>query len=919
MTTREEYERAAATGDIDAMHDFGQHLERSTPPDIAGAQDWYGRAAAGGHRCAMNDLGRLAERADPPDPATAREWYERGATAGDAAAMYNLAGLLADRTTPPDPAGARPWYERAAAAEYTDAYFALAYLLAERLNPPDPAAAVRWYQKAAEHGDSAAMYNVGQLYRFTLQPPDQVTARRWYERAAAEGYTNALFTLGLMSEADNDIPDAILWYEKAAAKGHAGAMNNLGTLIEAKVHTPNPPAATEWYERAALADNPNAKTNLARLRGGSDTAPSAPPGLERTVLPDTVLRANGAVHLKSVAPTSGIATALDALVEDTPYRHNPFRLAGLRTDADSRQVRKRVTELEAAEKLGAPLTRPAALPVTPPPDAADVKAALNRLREPVNRLVQEVFWLWPCTDGDPALTALSQGEADTAERIWLDRISRDAIAVHNIAVLRHIQGLETPRGRSAETWLDALTAWDSALADDSVWNRLRERASHIDDRRLDASAVADLRGALPAMLLRIQAALIVRAAVDDDFATADLHIDVLDRFADQVRTRPGAFDTPTIDEARGWAIRKLAARLKSIADEAHRAGSQRPAEASQAAARMLDRARVPLRVIDRLRPPTDPLGAGAHDDIVGTAIFCDIQHYNESRDVAASVAMLERLGPIATTAAIRDRLTSEWAATSVLQVDKFCAEARAGAEGNRKNGLQAARDLLDRTRLPLARIRAGNDPGGERIARAQDHIATTATSCAVAYCNDTGDLESTRQVLEHIRPLPVGAEASTFVGEQITVLADMLRERNEAHRLRNTCWFCQAQPATQGQHYPFGLHRDVTYSGNTKRWRTLTVEVPRCAACRQAHLPEETKRTNLNRVGAVGYLAAFITFFIGLGTHPVFIVTAICLVVAIGTSLALHSMGHQIRDRALIYPPLSELRTEGWKLGERPT
>ncbi len=900
------------------MHDFGQYLERSTPPDVPGALNWYGRAAAGGHRCAMNDLGRLAEAENPPDLRSAREWYERGAIAGDATAMYNMGGLLADRTTPPDPAGARPWYERAAAAQYKDAYFKLAYLLAERLDPPDPAAARNWYEKAAEHGDSIAMYNIGQLYRYTLEPKDLVAARHWYERAAAGGYTNAKFTLGLMAEADGDLPAAILWYEKAAADGHAGAMNNLGTLFEVKVDKPNLPAATDWYERAALAGNPNAKTNLTRLRGSGDATPERP-SAERTVLPDSVVRPTGTVRPKPATDASGIATALDALIEDTPYRHNPFRLAGLATDADSRQVRKRVTELEAAEKLGAPLSRSTALAVSPPPDAADVKAALNRLREPVNRLVQELFWLWPCTDGDPALAALSRDDVATAERIWLDRMGQDAIAAHNIAVLRHIQGLETPRGQAAETWLDALTAWGSAVGDDAVWNHLRDRASHIDDRRMDAAAVEELRGALPGMLLRIHASLIVNATAEDDFAAADLHVAVLDRFAEQVSAHPGAFDAGTIDDARGWAIRKLAARLKSIADEAHRAGSQRPAGAAQAVDRMLDRARVPLRVIDRLRPPTDPLGAGAHDDIVGTAIFCDIQHYNEVRDIASSVAMLERLGPIATTTAIRDRLRKEWSAAATLQVDKLCAEARAATETNKKQGLQAARDLLDRTRLPLARIRAGEDPGGERIARAQDHIATTATSCAVSYCNESGDLDSTEQVLRRAQPLPVGAETRTFVQEQITVLTGMLRERDEAARLRDTCWFCQDKPAAPGQHYAFGLHRDVTYSGNTKRWRTLTVEVPRCDRCRQLHLPEETKRKNLGGVAGFGVIAAFFSFFVALALHPVFIVTAICVIVAIGAGIGIASMGgDEIKNRALTYPPLTELLAQGWRKGERP-
>lgn len=90
----------------------------------------------------------------------------------------------------------------------------------------------------------------------------------------------------------------------------------------------------------------------------------------------------------------------------------------------------------------------------------------------------------------------------------------------------------------------------------------RERASRFDDRRLDAAE--ELRGALPVMLLRPQAALIVNAAANDDFAAADLHIAVLDRFAEQVRTHPGAPDAAIAAEQR---LRDLRAAIDQAEDE----------------------------------------------------------------------------------------------------------------------------------------------------------------------------------------------------------------------------------------------------------------------------------------------------------------------------------------------------------------
>jgi TPR repeat protein len=885
VTRREQYERAAAAGDAGAMHDLGYLLERSDPSDLAEVWQWYERAAVAGHRCAMNDLGRLAERADPPDLRTAREWYERAAAAGE-----------------------------------TDAYFRLGYLLAERIDPPDLRAAREWYEKAAEHGSATAMYNLGQLHSYQLEPQDLAAARRWYERAAADGHPDAPFVLGVLSAAAADPAAAVIWYEKAVAAGHSGAMNNLGTVLEDKLAPPNLPAAMEWYERAAAAGNSNAKTNLARLRGTATATGPAPPDVPRTVLPDRVSRSAGSPVSVGAAPgtSAGAAAALDTLIDDTAYRHNPFRLAGLRTDADSRQLRKRVTELDAGAKLGAPLAHAGVLPVTPAPDPADVKAALNQLREPVHRLVQELFWIWPADGADPAMDALAGGDVGGAERIWLDRLDQDAIAAHNLAVLRHVQGLETPRGRAPETWLDALTAWDAAIGGAALWQRLHARAAHIDDRRLGEPALAELRRALPAALLRIHTTLIVRAAEDGDATTAGIHVDVLEQFAEQVARHPSAFDAGVIDDARGSAVRKLAAWLKTIADDAGRALAQRPREASAAAHRMLDRARVSLQVADRLRPPPDPVGAGAHDDLVRTAIACDDAHYHETKDAAASAALLERLGPIATTEAARQRLVTERATTARLYINELLNDARRATEGSAGDGARAARELLDRAQMPLARIRAACDPGDERFAEWQDMVALTATSCTVAYFNGTSDLDTAERLLARIRPLPQGREALDFVREQDAVLGRIRQQRTETARLENTCWFCGTRPAVAGGHFRIGLHRDVTYTGNVKRWKSLKVDVPRCALCVEEHRPHERKRAVAERVGALAGVAALITFLIGLGAHPVLIAAAICLAVALGSGFSLLAIGNEVFDRALRFPPVAELMAQGWKKGERP-
>lgn len=67
---------------------------------------WGEKAANTGNNDAMNNLGNLLTELDPPDLASARTWYENAATAGNTDAMHNL-GVLLKELDPPDLAGAR--------------------------------------------------------------------------------------------------------------------------------------------------------------------------------------------------------------------------------------------------------------------------------------------------------------------------------------------------------------------------------------------------------------------------------------------------------------------------------------------------------------------------------------------------------------------------------------------------------------------------------------------------------------------------------------------------------------------------------------------------------------------------------------------------------------------------------------------
>jgi hypothetical protein len=538
--------------------------------------------------------------------------------------------------------------------------------------------------------------------------------------------------------------------------------------------------------------------------------------------------------------------------------------------------------------------------------------------------VQEWFWLWSDERADPAIARLAADDADGAAQAWLGRMNGDdagaGIAAHDIAILRHIQALETSAGAAAAIWLDALTAWDAALVSNAVWQRALARAARIDERRLCPSAVDELRAELPRALLNVHVARIVRAAEDGDTAAVDVHVSVLDRFAEEVGNRDSAFTTALVDEARGSAARALAARVKSIADEELTHAVQEPSEGSVAANRMLDRTRLPLQAIDRIRPAADPVRSGAHDDLVHAALQCDIRYHNATNDGAGGEVLLERLAPIATTDQTRSRLAEHWAAVATTLVVALVDEATAATQADARAGTTESQRLLEQAEPLFARIRARAEPDDERLAQTRDLVARAAASCAVATYNETGALSPTDELLARAKSLAVGKDATEYIDSQIATLTRIRSERAVA----TTCWFCEERPAAQGRAYKIPMYGDVTYHWSTKRWNSTTVEVPRCEDCWTAHQPAQKARGAAGCFTSLGCMCTLFGFILALalsgssaGGFMLFLGIAGLATVVISAVVG-RTTGDEEVSKAMRYPHVAELERRGWKKGTGP-
>ncbi|WAZ21296.1 bifunctional trypsin-like peptidase domain-containing/SEL1-like repeat protein [Streptomyces cinnabarinus] len=277
--------RAAETGDVYALRNFGAHLSRDQPAearlwferaveagsvsamvDLArlledddpwAAQEWFRRAAAAGDDEAMNSLGTLLYAQDPDQ---ARELFRQAAGTGNALAMNNL-GLLLDDV---DEAEAESWFRKAAEDGSEEGMHNLGTVLARR---GDHEGALDWLHRAAESGHTEAMRNLG----IELSQHDLAAgARYWWLRAVDAGNTDAMLNLAVLAFNDGDVNDGYRsWLERGADAGSATCTFALGDL---HAQLGDPEAARRCYERAADAGEPAAMAALGAMTESHEEA-----------------------------------------------------------------------------------------------------------------------------------------------------------------------------------------------------------------------------------------------------------------------------------------------------------------------------------------------------------------------------------------------------------------------------------------------------------------------------------------------------------------------------------------------------------------------------------------------------------------------------------------------------------------------
>lgn len=357
---------------------------------------------------------------------------------------------------------------------------------------------------------------------------------------------------------------------------------------------------------------------------------------------------------------------LEAATKDL-FRKNAFRITGLSVDATTREVARHADKLKMLAELGQdPHTQSAAFPMKPPPSLDEIREAIQKLKDPEKRLVDEFFWFWPEEFGngqsDPAMQALAKGDSAKAIEIWAARengAASSATAKHNLALVYHVCALDWEnyavkntveadrREKMTKYWKGAFSRWECLTTDEAFWEKVTARIRQLNEPNLPTGFARRMRTTLPEALDKINAELAVAFAESGKLELARLHI----RF---MRETLQGLDN--VEKTAELVLTPARSRLKEQIRRARERADNNPRDAANAARELLEQARHALALFDLFFDKESDSRNELFDEVAGLCNQLPVAYHKATGDDKTCLEILRAILPFATSIELRQQI-----------------------------------------------------------------------------------------------------------------------------------------------------------------------------------------------------------------------------------------------------------------------
>lgn len=360
-------------------------------------------------------------------------------------------------------------------------------------------------------------------------------------------------------------------------------------------------------------------------------------------------------------PQGGPGTTCKVLLDAATvslYSSNAFRVLGLPITATPRQILKHGERIKQMEELGiVEGNARSGFSLTQAPSAETIREALQRIKDPEKRLIDEFFWFWPDTfptpTPDAAILAAESGDADSALKIWSLRESthrEGGIATHNLAIAWHLRALDleplasdprrrnTVRAELEQCWSEALKRWKQVAANNTLWEKLAERVSQTDQAQITSGFLYRMRQSLPRAIGKINGELALGnvSAGESDWATR--HVNYL---------RDGSSDERDAERTAELVLTSATQRLKQQIVRAKERAKANPEEDIHAAHELAGLAVVARPTFDTLYPSNSGLKRELFGELAEACNRLVVQAVRRSSHDSEGLAILRLVEPLA--------------------------------------------------------------------------------------------------------------------------------------------------------------------------------------------------------------------------------------------------------------------------------